>query len=569
MIRVLPTEVVDRIAAGEVVERPASVVKELVENALDAGGSEVMVEFAGGGVERIEVADDGAGMEPGEARLAFERHATSKIGTEHDLLEVATFGFRGEALPSIASVSRVTLLTRARAAPAGARLRLEAGRLVEHSPAGVPEGTRVRVEDLFFNTPARLKFLKTERTETSRLLEVVRHLALTHPEVAFSVMREGAEVFSCPRSGSEGERVRQVFSRLDLHAFHESVGAIDVRGYLTAPASSRAGTSGLVLILNGRPVVDRSLAGALAAAHEGLLPPGRYPQGLLVLEVPRRGVDVNVHPQKREMRLSEPRVVTGAIYRAVSAWAKRAPWMGGASSSRVAEPADVVPYGAPPAPGRPAGREGVIRSPVEPLLDLAPVGSPAASFASLEVVGQVLGTYIVCGGSERVVFVDQHAAAERVVFEDLRREYRDGSVARQLLLVPVRSEVGEARAALVEENEGLLEAFGLAVDLTGPGTVAVREIPVLVSGADPARLLDDALDELEDARGRLDQVAERVLSTMACHSSVRGGDALDHERARALLRDLDRVDWAHHCPHGRPVSFEITRAEIERRLGRS
>ena len=570
MIRVLPGDVVDRIAAGEVVERPASVAKELVENALDAGATEVSVEFASGGVERLEVADDGSGMSGDEALLALERHATSKIESEADLSDVGTFGFRGEALPSIASVSRMTLLTRARGTPSGTRIAIEGGRIVERAPAGVPEGTRVRIEDLFFNTPARLKFLKTERTETARLLEVVRHLALTHPSVSFSALRDGVEVFSYPAARDEGERAAQVMHRIALDGFVGGAGSVTVRGYLAGPASARAGTGGLVLLVNGRPVTDRSLAGAIAAAHEGILPAGRYPQGVVHIELPRGSVDVNVHPQKRELRFADPRAVTGALYRAVSGWARSAPWQGSGrpaavSVDRGAPPCDRAP--APAGPGRGVGHASPASGSMP--LDLPRVADARGeTFSCLEVVGQVMGTFIVCEAGDRLVIVDQHAAAERVTFERLRAEWRRGSVASQLLLAPLRLEVDPARAALVEENDGLLRAFGIGADLSGPELVTVREVPVLLSGVDPGRLIEAVLDELQSSRGRLEALAEHVLSTMACHGSVRGGDALDDEASRALLRALDDVDWAHHCPHGRPVSFEIPRSELERRLGR-
>jgi DNA mismatch repair protein MutL len=569
MIRVLPGDVVDRIAAGEVVERPASVAKELVENALDAGATEVSVEFASGGIERIEVADDGSGMDDEEALLALERHATSKIGSEADLLSIGTFGFRGEALPSIASVSRMTLMTRARGAPAGTRIRIEGGTVLERVPAGIPEGTRVRIEDLFFNTPARLKFLKTERTETARLLEAIRHLALTHPSVAFSVLRDGVEIFSCAAVQREGERASQVMSRLDLHGFTGGAGGVSVRGYLAGPDAARAGASGLVLLVNGRPVADRSLAGSIAAAHEGILPAGRYPQGVVYIELPHAMVDVNVHPQKRQVRFASPRAVTGALFRAVQGWARSAPWTGPAEL--LDRPAGVAePVREPDGPCAPPARVPPVPGAVDgppPALPLSGA-RPEASFASLQVVGQVMGTFVVCEGRDRLVIVDQHAAAERVTFERLRAEWRAGSVPSQLLLVPLRLEMDSVRAALVEDNEGLLRAFGIGADVSGPERVTVREVPVLLSGVDPERLLEDVLDELQSSRGRLETLSEQILSTMACHASVRGGDALEADEARALLAALDEVDWAHHCPHGRPVSFEIPRGEVERRLGR-
>ncbi len=589
MIRVLEGGVVDRIAAGEVVERPASVLKELVENSLDAGAREISVEFESGGVKRIEVADDGEGMDPDEALLSLQRHATSKIETERDLLEVATFGFRGEALPSIAAVSRLTLLTRRRGATAGTRVTIEGGDVLDRSPAGVPEGTRLRVQDLFWNTPARLKFLKTERTETARLVETFRHLAVTRPGVAFSLFEAGEEILSLPAARDAGERVQKIHPRLSLPGFHEQSGGIEVEGWLAEPGAARPGAQGLVIVVNGRVVTDRGIAGAIAAAHEGLLPQGRYPQGVVLLTVPRVMVDVNVHPGKREVRFSDPRMVSAAVHRAVSRWARTTPWIGARTSLRPPPPevpsTTQLPSVSESTSSRYTSRHGgfiartaaaIGPSPIPhrgtgiPLPLPVPAAQPESrgTFSSLVYAGQVLGTYLVCEGVDGIVLVDQHAAAERVTFERLRQQWRSGSVASQVLLMPVRVDVDAVRAALVEENEGLLRSFGLGAELSGPDSVTVREVPMLLSGSDPARLLADVLAEIEDSRGRLDTIAEEVLSRMACHASLRGGDRIDAERAIALLRDLDRVDWAGHCPHGRPVSFELPRSEIERRFRR-
>ena len=571
VIRVLPSAVVDRIAAGEVVERPASVVKEIVENALDAGAREISVEFAGGGVERIEVADDGCGMQADEALLAFERHATSKIESERDLSEVATFGFRGEALPSIASVSRLTLLTRGRGMASGTRIAIEGGTLAGRGPAGVPEGTRVRVEDLFFNTPARLKFLKTERTESARILEVVRQLALSNHEVSFSVAREGVEA-RCYESADEQERASQSFPSLELSRLHEGAGGIVVRAYLAGPGSARAGASGLVIIVNGRPVADRTLAGAVAAAHEGILERGRYPQGVVFIEVPHRMVDVNVHPQKREVRFSEPRLVTSVLHGAVSRWARGCPW---AHRPVPRAPAHVVAAAEPRSDllwlasgARPFAAVPGARHEPEPAPPVDREPGPLPGFSSLAVLGQAFGTYIVCEAGEGIVIIDQHAAAERIAFERLRQAWRTGSIPAQLLLVPLRRDLDAARVALFEENEGLVGSLGIAADVSGPESVTIRGLPAPLAGADPALLLDEVLDEIEEARGRIETVVEKVLARMACHASVRAGDSLDAAEGRALLSDLDRVDWADHCPHGRPVWFEIPRSEIERKLGR-
>ncbi len=583
MIRILAPEVVNRIAAGEVVERPASVVKELVENALDAGAGEIVVEFSGGGVERIEVADDGAGMSPDEAILALERHATSKIETERDLLGVRSYGFRGEALPSIASVSRLTLLSKPAGAQAGTRVLVEGGEVRECSPAGLPPGTRVRVQDLFFNTPARLKFLKTERTETAHVTDVVRHLALTRPDVAISLHHDGVEVFSCPAGQDLAVRARSLMGRLTLHEIVHDAGEVSLRALLTAPEQCRVSTAGLVLVVNGRVVLDRSLSGAIAAGHEGLLPAGRYPQGVVMVKVPATGVDVNVHPQKREVRFASPRTVTSALFGAVSGWARQAPWTRGVPVAMDLEAAGAAARrpGLDPEQGLLAAswsegagtdrvRDGDPRDD-QTLSGLTVTSRPtrASRFSSLRVLGQALGTYLVCQDDDALVLVDQHAAAERVTYERLRSQLRAGGVQRQLLLVPVRCDVQEEQAALVLENEGLLSGLGLCADLTGPGSVTVREVPALLGGVSPERLLGDVLDRLEAPWGRVVSLTEDVLATMACHASLRGGDAIDGPGARALLESLDTVDWANHCPHGRPVSLVLPRAEIERRFGRS
>jgi DNA mismatch repair protein MutL len=596
-VRRLSSDLANQIAAGEVVERPASVVKELVENALDAGATRVTVEIDQGGLTRIRVTDDGDGMDEDDARLALERHATSKIARVEDLQGIGTFGFRGEALPSIGSVARLTLTTRARGAAEGRSLGVDGGGDARVAPAGCAVGTSVEVKDLFFNVPARRKFLKSTGTESAHVGEVVLLAALARPDVSFTLSRDGRVGREYLRVGTRADRATQALGEERLEACLAERGAMRIEAHLGAPERARAGAVALHLFVNGRPVKDRQLARAVAQSYGSVLEPGRYPVGVLYVDLPPDLIDVNVHPQKAEVRFADARSVFDVVTRELHGLLARAyaipslgpsgrPWLpprpGAWSASSSSSP---FPSSAPGSAEANAIRErepdpwglgGPVTS-ATPMTPGAPItgGGPPTLFAQpgfygrLTFLSQMRGTFLLCEGEDGLYVLDQHAAAERVAFHALRRAFTSRSVASQQLLLPEVVALQPAEVAAVEEHAAEVTALGLDVRAVGAGAVAVHAVPKILARARPERLLRDVIAELTRAAGRpFGGAADLVLATMACHGSVRAGDPLSREEARALLVALDDVDFSGHCPHGRPVITRVSFDELERRVGR-
>ena len=578
-IRVLDPKTIARIAAGEVIERPASVVKELVENALDAGAGRVRVEVREGGAAWIAVTDDGCGMTPAEARLSLERHATSKLATPEDLHRIATFGFRGEALPAIASVSRLRLRTRSPAAAEGWEISVEGGRVQDERAAAGSPGTRIEVADLFAALPARRKFLKSAATEWGHVADWLARAALALPGVHFDVRRDGRDAVAWPAVADPLERIAAVLSEEQAAALvpvEGSAGPLRVHGYASRPDHHRPSAAGLHLFVNRRPVRDRLLRHALLEAYRDWLPRGRFPTALLYVEVPPEAVDVNVHPAKWEVRFADPRalhrLVSNALREAVAA--RR--WLGGEAGARPAEPSRAwsrPPAGAGVAEGAPG--DWLFAAPAVPedrKHPLAPL-----RFGDLGLVGQILGTYLVVEGKDALLLVDQHAAHERVLYERLRAGWLEGGVERQALLATETLELEAAAVAALCAHAETARRLGFEIEAFGATAVAVRAVPALLAGRHPAGLVRGLADELRDAEAadseapagtRILPAADRALATLACHSARRAGEALAREEQRALLESLDAIPWAPTCPHGRPVAVPFDRAEIERRFGR-
>lgn len=595
-IRRLPDDLANQIAAGEVVERPSSIVKELVENALDAHATRVAVDVDNGGTTLVRVSDDGDGMPEEDALLALERHATSKIARIDDLLELGTFGFRGEALPSIASVSRLTLRTRARGADEGTSVVVEGGGRANVGPAGGAVGTTVEVRDLFYNVPARRKFLKATATESAHVGDVVLGAALARPDVTFVLTRDGRVVREYLRAPTREERARVAVANETLVSCRAERGEIRIEAMLAPPERARAGATGLSLLVNGRPVKDRFLARAVAQAYGSVLEGGRYPVGVVWLDVPPHVVDVNVHPQKAEVRFADGRAVFDAITRELHAGLARAfglPALGAnpyaqAHAMRNAVPTLRDPSTGPPSSGfggwpRKEAPEPAPRSPEGPgLFGAASLFAPthaaeapglfadeAGLYARLRFVGQVRATFLVCEGEDGLYVLDQHAAAERVTFDRLRHAHAARGVGMQRLLVPEIVELGASDVALLEEHAAEIAGLGVEVRAVSDASVAVHGVPDLLVRKDPARVVRDLAAELSRAAGRpFAGAVDLVLATMACHGSVRAGDAVGREEAEALLRSLDQVDFAGHCPHGRPLIMRLSWSELERRVGR-
>jgi DNA mismatch repair protein MutL len=603
----LPDDLANQIAAGEVVERPASVVKELVENALDSGATRVKVELEQGGVALVRVSDDGAGMPADDAVLALERHATSKIDRKEDLFALRTFGFRGEALPSIASVSRLRLLTRARGAAEGTEVGVEGGGAPRVKPAGAAEGTSVEVRDLFFNVPARRKFLKSTGTESAHVSEALMLAALARPDVSFFLVRDGRAAREWLRVPTRRERVAQTIDGERLETCLGERGPMKIEAHLTAPERARAGAVGLHLFVNGRPVRDRPLARAVAQAYGSVLEPGRYPVGAVYVDLPPDQVDVNVHPQKAEVRFADGRALFDAVTRELHGALARAfnlpalgtgrPWSFGRAPRDATEPGEPVttryvpeseagtlggdPWELAPPSEDPSTQKSLAeRTTLTSLADV-PAARPADGqaskalfegagfYASLEFLAQVRGTFLVCSGSDGLYVLDQHAAAERVTYDRLRRAFEARAMSTQRLLIADVVELLPAEVATLEEHAAEVAALGVELRAVGPNAVAVHAVPTLLMRGRPERIVRDLVAELGRAATRpFGDAADMVLATMACHGSIRAGDALSREEAVALLRALDHIDFGGHCPHGRPVVTRIGYDELERRVGR-
>jgi DNA mismatch repair protein MutL len=592
-IRRLPSDLANQIAAGEVVERPASIVKELVENALDASATRVKVELEQGGVVLTRVSDDGTGMDAEDAVLALERHATSKIADKDDLFRLRTFGFRGEALPSIASVAKLKLITRVRGSSEGTEVLVEGGGGATSRPTGAAEGTSVEVRDLFFNVPARRKFLKATATEAAHVGETLLLAALARPDVSFFLVRDGRTAREWLRVSTRRERAAQAIDGERLEMCLGERGPMRLEAHLGPPERARAGAVALHLLVNGRPVRDRQLARAVAQAYGSVLEPGRYPVGVVYVEVPSEQVDVNVHPQKAEVRFADARALHDAVTRELHqalAHAFSIPALGGTRAwslprASIAPPAipEPAPAGADPwqlapggvpAPAASLAERTTVPSPA-PLADLASNAAEPALFrgvgfySSLEFLAQVRATFLVCNGSDGLYVLDQHAAAERVTFHRLRKAFAARSIATQHLLIPEVVQLSAEEIAILEERSGDVASFGVELRAVGPSAIAVHAVPTLLLRAAPERVVRDLVAELgRTARRPFGDAADLVLATMACHGSVRAGDALSREEVGALLRALDEVDFGGHCPHGRPVVTRIGFDELERRVGR-
>jgi DNA mismatch repair protein MutL len=594
-IQRLDETLVNQIAAGEVVERPASIVKELIENSLDAGATRVRIDIEQGGLTLIRVSDDGEGMSREDALLSLERHATSKITTFEDLQRLTTFGFRGEALPSIASVCRLSLITRREEDTEGTELTQEGGGQPEAHATARARGTTVEVRELFFNVPARRKFLKAAPTEAAHVGEVVLHAALGRPDVTFVLARDGKVAREYLRATSRRERALHALNEPRLVACKGERGPLRVEAHLGPPERARAGAGALHLLVNGRPVRDRPLSRAVAQAYGSVLEGGRYPVGVVFIELPPAIVDVNVHPQKSEVRFEDARALFDALTRELyDALSKvfAIPALG--PSSRPWLPPPSRSYAGPPtidvaAPSSGAdfvlGERSTTRwvvtqdlaaalstasaTATQPTDDDPKLFSTHGFYASLRFAAQVRSTFLVCESDDGLYVIDQHAADERRNFDKLRKAFDTQAVAVQKLLVPELVEVTTEEAITLAEHEDVAARLGVEVRSAGPTQVAVHGVPALLVRARPERLLRDLLAELSRAASRpFSGAVDLVLATMACHGSIRAGDTLSPEQAQALIAALDDVDFSGHCPHGRPVLLRIPFSELERRVGR-
>jgi len=579
-IKILPDEVASQIAAGEVVERPASVVKELVENSLDAGATHITITVEGAGQKLIEVADDGLGIPAKEISMALARHATSKLSSAADLFKIETLGFRGEALASIASVSRFTITSRTRESEVGARLVVEGGQIdSDVQPIGAPAGTVVRVEDLFYNVPARRKFLKTDSTERRQIDDLVTRYALAYPDVRFHLSQEGRSALQTTGSGDRREVLAALFSTdiarqmLEVNAVYDES---RVSGYISPTSLTRSNRRGITLFVNGRWVQDISLSTALIQGYHSMLMVGRYPMAVMFIDLPPKQVDVNVHPAKSEVRFTNRDDVFSSVQRAV----RRALL----AYSPVPPVQGQVRWSPPePQPGfdkggwqRPSGGQSSFSpdhaTTPQPPEKSQPVVQPPLSAGGvplLRLIGQVGSAYLVAEGPDGLYLVDQHAAHERILFERFM-EQRSQQIPSQALLDPATVELDSASARLLEDQAEVMKNLGFEIEPFGPNTFKVRRMPSLLAGSDPVAAVRSVIEDFEEDETPLqNEIEAKIIGRVCKRAAVKAGKVLSVDEQKALLRDLEACQSPRTCPHGRPTMIHLSIDLLERQFGRT
>jgi DNA mismatch repair protein MutL len=599
-ITILPESLTNKIAAGEVVERPASVIKELIENSLDAGATDISVEINAGGRRRIRVADNGHGMSREDALLSLERHATSKIKVDSDLERILTLGFRGEALPSIASVSRFSLATREATSPEGTEIIVEGGRVRDVRACGMAPGTVITVEQIFYNLPARLKFMKSAETETGHVADVIARMSVSRPEVAFSCTSEDREMLRLQRSDLQ-RRLAQVVGRESSQHLYPVKGGDEcttITGFISGPALVRSGTQAIYTYVNGRFIRDKVVQHAVMQAYRSVIDRGRYPIVALFIELPPGEVDVNVHPTKHEVRFRRQSIVHDAIQAAVEEVLRSSPWLtappatvtlhstsgetGQAYRERIAAAAQAS-LAMPPHPMyRSQSAQQSYTTPVTPFAlpeQVITVGDPVPSFqseqphpaatgyfSSLTIIGQFHSEYILCQSDSELVIIDQHAASERVAYQLLKQQSQAGGIESQRLLFPETVELSFSEVAVAVRFSQDLAGIGFELEPFGGTTIMVSAAPRLVARKNPILLIRDILADLErfGTSAAFNDTLESLLSRIACHSVIRGAHPLENRQIKELLHRMDNTDFAASCPHGRPVSHVVTLAELQK-----
>lgn len=579
-IRRLPQNLVNQIAAGEVIERPASVVKELVENAIDAGATDIEVALEQGGVALIRVRDNGSGMSLAQMQLAVERHATSKL-PDDDLLAIYHLGFRGEALPSIGSVAKLSITSCAKGSSEAWQLRVEAGNLLPAVPAALTHGTVMEVRELFFVVPARLKFLKSARTELSHAIDIIERLAMAHPDIRFRISHDGKMMRDF--TAVSGDFMQHHTARLEkilgggfaanAVAVQGDREGLSISGFAGLPTFHRATSAGQYLFVNRRPVRDRMLLGIIRAAYQDVLARERHPVAVLFLEIPTDQVDVNVHPAKSEVRFRDGQLVRGLMLGALKAALASVSQRAATTTAESALRAFSAPSYVAAAPMQYALHEPqsfALPPQMRPQETTASDVMPLHKYPLGAAVAQLHQTYIVAETEQGLVVVDQHAAHERLMYEQMKHALTSGGVARQMLLIPAMVELPEEALARLLAKQQEWEQLGLVMEAFGPRTLVVREVPAMLGEVDAAKLVEDLADDValyEDGLALHDKL-EAVLSRMACHGSVRAGRSMNLAEMNALLRQMERTPYSGQCNHGRPTYVELKKFDIEKLFGR-
>ncbi len=592
-IEVLSSEIANKIAAGEVVERPASIVKELVENSIDAGASDIRVELEKGGCYSIKVIDNGSGIEHDDVPLVFERHATSKIHHFDDIFNVVSFGFRGEAMPSIASIARVELLTRRKKDLSGTKATMEAGKIKEVVPAGCPEGTQISVTKIFANVPARRKFMKTEATEQGACLDAITRLALAHPEVRLKVLVNGREAFVAPEARDIAQRISMVMGD-DFSAHCLTVELqkenLSLTGFISRPEYTKSNSKNVYLFVNKRFVRDNSVLHAVLSSYRQIIEPRRYPAAVLFLDMPPEDVDVNVHPAKLEVRFKDARAVFDLVSKSIAQSLAAAPTSKGSfiyrldpkEEKELSSPAPALRERSPSVPFgmfskqnlQKAINDDLLKRPVTGKADL-PVGDDRTqidekiSFTGMRYVGQFANTYLIFEGEGGLVLLDQHAAHERIILERLKKSSGE-KIISQSLLMPEIVNLTPGQIALFHDYLDFFQEIGLEIEIFGRDAIAVKAVPVTLSQIRISAMISDIVDQLSDQNQipSLLERREKILASLACRAAIKANRFLSHEEVAALCRDLEATPFNLTCPHGRPITINFSLIEIERMFKR-
>jgi DNA mismatch repair protein MutL len=572
-IRVLTPQEAARIAAGEVIERPASVVKELVENSLDAGARQITVETRQGGITFIRVTDDGHGIEPEELRIAFERHATSKLTSEADLWSIETLGFRGEALPSMAAEADVELVSRPSGALVAGREVLKAGLIEHQGRAGAPPGTSITVQNLFQRQPGRLKFMRSPGSEAGQIATVVSQYALAYPEVRFTLRNDKREQLATPGNGDLRDAAAAVYNvevAAELLPLNQDNEGGDIRpvGLIGSPAVSRANRSYISLFVNRRWIKHRALTFAIGEAYQGMLPVGRHPIAIVEIQIPPDQVDVNVHPTKAEVRFRDERAVFAVVQRAVRRTLSDRTPVPGVEPALTAPPSFLSKGGESRAGLAPTLSFRPEESRTSPQVATAEQASFVDELPVLRPVGQLGNTYVIAEGPDGMYMVDQHAAHERVMYERFLTQQREGVREVQPLLQPTPLELTARQLSMLESFGEQLAAMGLDIEPFGDGAYLVRAVPPSMTGKDVAGAVPELLDLLGREDGPKEEPAHRVAASLACHGSVRAGQSMTDEEQRELLQSLEQCEHPRTCPHGRPTMVHMSSNELARQFRR-
>jgi len=599
-IRILPDILVSKISAGEVVERPASVVKELIENSLDAGAKFIKIELRAGGKRYMSVTDDGHGMSRDDSLMSLERHATSKIKSIDDLFSLGTLGFRGEALPSIASVSRFKLLSRQKGENSGTSIIIDGGKIRRVDDAGCPSGTAIEVKNLFFNTPPRLRFLKKNETELIRTIEIIQREAISKPHVGFEVINDDRVTLKFEPKEKIYERLKDIVNSKEIFDVNFKSDGVKVHGFLSSPLSNRTNTQKLYTYVNSRPVKDRFVTRLIMDSYGKMLPSGKFPQGALFIEIDSEDVDVNVHPTKHEIRFRNQSHVGKIIKQAIGNMLSTAPWLLGygdtllrKDSSFYEQKQEYNTYRE--FPGNDPSKTYINKEPFNPAVnyeesfeetqnrfisdttsfsnkDSQHLFKNEGYFSSMKILGQVGALYLVCENENGLILIDQHAAHERVNYEKFKKVYLEsGKVQKQDLLIPEIVEVSPREIKLFEKFKADLDELGYRCELFGDSAIRIISIPAILESQKPSEVIVDLLaelDEFNESRSLADKF-DLIIATMACHGSIRANQNLSIEMISALLKSLDEADFPHSCPHGRPVTRVVTFPELEKMFGRT